>query len=103
MARINRLERIGPFINNKFRNSLAYGTWAIENQQVVLFENAKLVPFEKLGIGDFLGKVKGQNLLFGYLSSIIFRKNRDEFLLLVDNACRATTNALFLKYGLPPF
>lgn len=63
--------KLEPFINNKFRNSLAHGTWAIENNQVVLFEDAKLIPFEKLELIDFLIKAKGQNLLFACLSSVI--------------------------------
>jgi len=70
----NSWKKLEPYINNKFRNALAHGTWAIENNKVVLFENAKLVPFEKLDLGNFLGKVKEQNLLFSCLSSVISEK-----------------------------
>jgi len=66
--------RLKPFINNKFRNSLAHGTWAIENNQIVLFEDAKLVPFEKLELLDFLLKVRRQNVLVSCLSSVISDK-----------------------------
>jgi hypothetical protein len=66
--------RLKPYINNKFRNSLAHGTWAIENNQIVLFEDAKLVPFEKLELLDFLLKVRRQNILIGCLSSVISDK-----------------------------
>ena len=67
-------KRLEPYINNKFRNSLAHGTWAIENSQIVLFEDAKLIPFEKLELLDFLLKVRRQNLLFSCLSSVISDK-----------------------------
>ena len=67
----NRLE---PYVNNKFRNSLAHGTWAIENSQIVLFEDAKLVPFERLELLDFLLKVRRQNILISCLSSVISDK-----------------------------
>jgi hypothetical protein len=71
--------KLEPFINNKFRNSLAHGTWAIENSQVVLFENAKLIPFEKLELIDFLIKAREQNLLFACLSSVISEKTVSGF------------------------
>ncbi len=67
-------KKLEPFINNKFRNALAHGTWAIENSQVVLFENAKLIPFEKFELIDFLIKTKEQNLLFACLLSVISEK-----------------------------
>jgi hypothetical protein len=72
----NRLE---PYINNKFRNSLAHGTWAIENSQIVLFEDAKLVPFERLELLDFLLKVRRQNILISCLSSVISDKIKKGF------------------------
>ena len=72
-------KKLKPFIDNKFRNALAHGTWAIEKNHVVLFEDAKLVPFENLDLGNFLGKVKKQNLLFGCLSSVISDKIEKEF------------------------
>ena len=67
-------KRLEPYITNKFRNSLAHGTWAIENNQIVLFEDAKLIPFEKLEIVDFLLRVRRQNLLLSCLSSVISDK-----------------------------
>jgi len=71
--------KLEPFINNKFRNSLAHGTWAIENSQVVLFEDAKLLPFEKFELIDFLIKAREQNLLFACLSSVISEKTVSGF------------------------
>jgi hypothetical protein len=70
----NNYNRLEPYINSKFRNSLAHGTWAIENNQIVLFEDAKLVPFEKLELLDFLLKVRRQNILISCLSSVISDK-----------------------------
>ena len=64
-------KKLEPFVNNKFRNALAHGNWSIENSQVVLFENAKLVPFEKFELIDFLLKGREQNLLFACLWSVI--------------------------------
>jgi hypothetical protein len=71
--------RLEPYINNKFRNSLAHGTWAIENNQIVLFEDAKLVPFEKLELLDFLLKVRRQNILISCLSSVVSDKIEEGF------------------------
>jgi len=67
-------KKLKPFVNNKFRNLLAHGCWAMENDQVVLFENAKLVPIMKLDYVEFLLKVKEQSLLFGCLVSVISEK-----------------------------
>jgi hypothetical protein len=39
------------------------------NNLIVLFEDAKLVPFEIIDVEEFLGKVKNQNLLFACLSA----------------------------------
>jgi hypothetical protein len=66
--------RLEPYINNKFRNALAHGTWAIENSQIVLFEDAKLIPFEKLELLDFLLRVRRQNILISCLSSVVSDK-----------------------------
>jgi hypothetical protein len=64
-------KRLEPYLNSKFRNSLAHGTWAIENNQIVLFEDAKLIPFERLEVLDFLLKVRKQNVVFGCIWSVI--------------------------------
>jgi hypothetical protein len=80
----NRLE---PYINNKFRNSLAHGTWAIEDNQIVLFEDAKLVPFERLELLDFLLKVRRQNILISCLSSVISDKKEKGFFACHEGDC----------------
>lgn len=72
-------KKLEPFINTKFRNALAHGTWAIENNQIVLFENAKLIPFAKFELIDFLIKTRKQNLLFACLSSVISEKTVNGF------------------------
>lgn len=67
-------KRLEPYFNGKFRNSLAHGTWAIENNQIILFEDAKLVPFERLELIDFLLEVRKQNVVFGCIWSVISDK-----------------------------
>ena len=67
-------KRLEPYLNSKFRNSLAHGTWAIENNQIVLFGDAKLIPFEKLEVIDFLLKVREQNVVLGCIWSVISDK-----------------------------
>jgi len=75
----NVWRKLKPILDNKFRNSLAHGTWAIENQKVVLFEDAKLVPFEKLALSDFMIRVKTQNVLYACLMNLIHKKRKDNF------------------------
>ena len=75
----NNYKRLEPYLNSKFRNSLAHGTWAIENNQIVLFEDAKLVPFEKLELLDFLLNVRKQNVVFGCIWSVISDKIEKRF------------------------
>ena len=39
--------KLKPFVDNKFRNSFAHGTWAIEGKEFVLFKNSKLEPHDE--------------------------------------------------------
>jgi hypothetical protein len=73
-------KRLEPYITNtKIRNSLAHGTWAMENNQIVLFDDANLIPFKKLEIIELLEMVKKQNILIGCLSSVISDKIDKDF------------------------
>lgn len=72
-------KKLKPYVDNKFRNSLAHGTWAIEGEQVVLFEDAKVIPYEKLNFDEFIIRVKKQNLLFSCLYNLLIQKNKDKF------------------------
>jgi hypothetical protein len=68
-------KKLEPYITeNKIRNSLAHGSWAMENNQIVLFEDANLIPYKKLEIVDLLEMVKKQNMLIGCLSCVISDK-----------------------------
>jgi hypothetical protein len=67
-------------VDNDFRNSLAHGTWAVINKKVVLFKDARLAPYERLNLSDFIIKAKKQNILYSCLvNTIIERTKRDYF------------------------
>jgi len=67
--------------NFNFRNSLAHGTWAIENKQVVLFDDAKLIPYEKLDLDKFIIKTKSQNIIFVCLANLLVAKKKANFFI----------------------
>lgn len=71
--------KLKPHVDSTFRNSLAHGTWALEKKQVVLFDDAKLVPYEKLDLSDFIIKAKNQNVLFICLVNTLVAKKRANF------------------------
>jgi hypothetical protein len=73
-------EKLKPELDNKFRNSVAHGLWAIENKKIVLFEDAKLVPFEKLDFHQYVIRVKIQNVLFACLMNLLYKKVKNGFL-----------------------
>jgi hypothetical protein len=73
-------EKLKPQLDNKFRNSVAHGLWAIENKKIVLFEDAKLIPFEKLDLSRFIIRVKTQNVLFSCLMNLLYKKVKNGFL-----------------------
>ena len=73
-------KKLEPELDDKFRNSVAHGLWAIENNQVILFEDAKLVPFEKLDFKDFVIRVKKQNVIFAGLMNLLYKKAKKGFL-----------------------
>jgi hypothetical protein len=64
-----------------YRNSLTHGTWTINNNQIVLFEAAKLVPLEKFEVLNFLLKVRKQNLHLSCLYSVISDKIEKGFFI----------------------
>lgn len=72
-------EKLKPELDNKFRNSVAHGLWAIENKKIVLFEDAKLIPFEKLDLAQFVIRVKTQNVLFSCLMNLLYKKAKNGF------------------------
>ena len=64
-------KRLKPLLYSDFRNALAHGTWTIENWKIVLFKDAKLIPFEELELRDFLIKTREQCVLCNCLLSVI--------------------------------
>jgi hypothetical protein len=64
-------DKLKPLMYSDFRNALAHGTWTIENGCVVLFKDAKLVPFEKLELREFMVRTKQLSVLCNCLVSII--------------------------------
>jgi hypothetical protein len=72
--------RLKPFVDSKFRNSLAHSTWAIENEKVVLFEDADVVPYEILTIDDFIAKAKKLNILYACLAHVLITQMADGLL-----------------------
>jgi hypothetical protein len=75
----NAWKKLKPELDNKFRNSLSHGLWAIENKEIVLFEDAKLVPFAKLSLAKFIIGVKTQNVLYACLMNVLTKKGKENF------------------------
>jgi hypothetical protein len=63
--------KLNPLIYNDFRNALAHGTWTLENGYVVLFKDAKLIPFERLELHAFMEKTEELTVLCNCLVNII--------------------------------
>jgi hypothetical protein len=75
----NAWKKLKPYVDNDFRNSLAHGTWAIENKKIVLFKDADLIPFEKLELHEFIIRMKTQNVLYACLLNLIAKKRKKNF------------------------
>ncbi len=65
----NAWKKLKPFVDNKFRNSFAHGTWAVENKEIILFQNAKLERYNEpynnnLKLAEFINKTREQNLVY---------------------------------------
>ena len=71
--------KLKPYVYSNFRNSLAHGTWALEKKQVVLYEDAELIAYEKLDLADLFIKTKDQNVLFICLVNVLAEKNMANF------------------------
>jgi hypothetical protein len=72
-------KKLKPILDNKFRNSLSHGMWAIENKKIILFEDSKLVPFAKLDLTEFIIRIKTQNVLGTCLINLIDKKGKEGF------------------------
>lgn len=72
-------QKLKPYVDSQFRNSLAHGTWALENKQIILFDDAELIPFETLNLQDFMTKAKKQNVLITCLFNVLAEKKQANF------------------------
>ena len=72
-----------PYVDSAFRNSLAHGTYAIANKQVVLFNDAKLLPSTdpeaQMPLDKFMLRVKTQNVLYQCLVHVLADKKSKGF------------------------
>lgn len=69
-----------PFVDNEFRNALAHGTYAFLNRTIVLYRDAKLVPFKILKPHEFMMKAKVQHILFVCFFAVLTAKIKSGFL-----------------------
>jgi len=72
-------EKLRSYVDNDFRNSLAHGTWSIENKVVVLFNDSEFIPYSKLDLADFVIRTKNQNVLFVCLENVLADRKRTDF------------------------
>jgi hypothetical protein len=72
-------KKLKPYMYNDFRNALAHGTWTIENGEVVLFKDAKLVPFERLSLHDFVHRANEMGVLCNCVLVVISDKIDSKF------------------------
>jgi hypothetical protein len=70
--------KLKPYIDNDFRNALAHGTYAIINNKVLLFKNAKLLPPDdpeaEMSLDRFMIRVKNTNVLHKCFLSVYVNK-----------------------------
>jgi hypothetical protein len=68
-----------PFVDNGFRNAIAHGTYAFVGRKVILYRDAKLIPFEEMELDEFIMRIKEQNVLFHCLFNVIASKKKSGF------------------------
>lgn len=73
-------QKLKPYIDNDLRNSLAHGTWIIENGKVILFKDSALISVSKeMPIKDFILDIKKQNIMYIILVHALAKKHREGF------------------------
>jgi len=77
----NSWPKLEPFIDNKLRNAIAHGNYAVVDQKVRLFKNAKLEIEEEMSLSDFMMRLKNQNVLGQVLIKVILRKAEKGFFI----------------------
>jgi hypothetical protein len=68
-----------PFVDNDFRNAIAHGTYAVVNKRIVLYRDAKLLPFQEMELGEFMMRSKDQNVLFQCLVNVLVARKNSGF------------------------
>jgi hypothetical protein len=64
-------KKLKPYVDSPFRNSLAHGTWTIENKKIILFRDANFNPLEELNLAEFMMRAKTQNVQYSCLKYVI--------------------------------
>jgi hypothetical protein len=64
------------FVDNDFRNAIAHGTYGLVNKKIVLYKDAKLLPLEEMDLGEFMMRLKDQNVLFQCLVNTLVAKKK---------------------------
>jgi hypothetical protein len=75
--------KLSPYVNSNIRNSLAHGTWIIQNGKVVLFNNSELIGYETIELKDFFYVVRKLNILYVILFEVIKKKRKSGFFEIV--------------------
>ncbi len=73
----NSWPKLEPFVDNPLRNALAHGAYALVEQKIVLFDDARLEPLEELQLADIMMRTKDQDVLFQCLINAIQRKTKE--------------------------
>jgi len=68
-----------PFVDNDFRNALAHGTYTIVSKGIVLYKDAKLLPFDEMKLHEFMMRTKEQNVLYMCLFNVLAAKKKSGF------------------------
>ena len=71
--------KLKPFVDNDFRNALAHGTYSLVGKKVVLYRDAKLIPFQEMELHEFMMRSKDQNVLFQCFVSVLVAKKGPGF------------------------
>ena len=64
-------EKLKPFVESQLRNALAHGTYTVQPGKITIFKNAELSAPEEMSFGDFIIKLKTQDVLFQCLLNVL--------------------------------
>lgn len=78
----NTWSKLEPFVDNKLRNAVAHGTYAIVDNRIQLFRNAILELDEEMSLTDFITRLIDQSILYQVLVSVMAEKLRQKYRLV---------------------